>query len=93
MGKSKKLRKKTSTETIKNMVTNDNLNISNDNIEVQKTLVKESNKSAQKKRIKLLVPILMILVILGGVVFFMMGGNDTKVYKFKKNYVAAKKSS
>ena len=29
----------------------------------------------------------MILVILGGVVFFMMGGNDTKVYKFKKNYV------
>ena len=53
MGKSKKLRKKTSTETIKNMVTNDNLNISNDNIEVQKTLVKESNKSAQKKRIKL----------------------------------------
>lgn len=87
MGKSKKLRKKTSTETIKNMVTNDNLNISNDNIEVQKTLVKESNKSALKKRIKLLVPILMILVILGGVVFFMMGGNDTKVYKFKKNYV------
>ena len=90
MGKSKKLRKKTSTETIKNMVTNDNLNISNDNIEVQKTLVKESNKSAPKKRIKLLVPILMILVILGGVVFFMMGGNDTKVYKFKKNYVLQK---
>lgn len=87
MGKSKKSRKKTSTETIKNMVTNDNLDISNDNIEVQKTLVKESNKSAKKKRIKLLASILMILVILGGVAFFMMRGNDTKVYKFKKNYV------
>lgn len=87
MGKSKKSRKKTSTETIKNMVTNDNLNISNDNIEVQETLVKESNKSAKKNRIKLLASILMILVILGGVAFFMMRGNDTKVYKFKKNYV------
>lgn len=87
MRKRKNIRKKTSTETMKNMVTNDNLNISNDNVNSHEKLVKETDKSITKSRIRLFVSTLVILVILGGIVFFMMGGNDTKVYKFKKNYV------